>query len=232
MNYVYTDQVYLPVPITVPAGVRPGQGVTLKAVANWLVCKDVCIPETASLSLDVPVAAGASAVNPQGGAAVAGALAAIPKAAGLLARFQPAGATVKLSVAGAALKGLDAAHAYFFPYDAMALEQATPQRVARGPLGLTLTLPAGYGFSHGKPPARLEGVLSLGAQAFELSATPGAPLPGAAGAAAPVESTPPPSSRGRRGGARPRPRGPRLRACDPTAAWGWRRRSRWPSAAG
>ena len=194
MNYVYTGAVDLPVRISAPTGARPGQSVSLKAAANWLVCKDVCIPESAELSLDLPVAAGPAPVNPQGGDAVARAAASAPRPEGLIARFQPASGTVKLFIAGAALKGLDTAHAYFFPYDGMALEQASPQRVARGAYGLTLVLPAGYGFSHGKPPAKLEGVLSLGGKAFEVSASPGSPPPGAVGLAAPVESTPPPEA--------------------------------------
>ncbi len=191
MNYVYTGAVDLPVRISAPAGARPGQPVTLRAAANWLVCKDVCIPESANLSLDLPVAAGPAPLNPQGGDAVARAVASAPGPAGLAARFQPAGDTVKLFVTGAALKGLDTAHPYFFPYDGMALEQASPQKVARGARGLTLVLPAGYGFSHGKPPAKLEGVLSLDGRAFEVSATPGPPPAGAAGLSAAMETTPP-----------------------------------------
>ena len=194
MNYVYTGGVYLPVTVSVPAGVKPGQAVTLKAAASWLVCKDVCIPESANLSLDLPVAAGPAPPNPQGGGAIAATLASAPKPDGLTARFQPAGDTVKLFVAGSALKGADASHAYFYPYDGTVLEQASPQRVARGASGLTLILPAGYGFTHGKPPRRLEGVLSLGVRAFEVSASPGPAPPGAAALSAPVESTPSPTA--------------------------------------
>ena len=131
MNYVYTGGVYLPVPVSVPAGARPGQTVSLKAAASWLVCKDVCIPENANLSLDLPVAAGPAPLNPQG-AAIAATLAAAPKSDGLTARFQPVGDSVKLFVAGAALKGADASHAYFYPYDGTVLEQASPQRVGAG----------------------------------------------------------------------------------------------------
>ena len=67
MNYVYTGGVYLPVPVSVPASARPGQVVSLKAAASWLVCKDVCIPETADLSLDLPVTAGPAALESAGG---------------------------------------------------------------------------------------------------------------------------------------------------------------------
>ena len=194
MNYVYTGEVYLPVQVTVPANARPGQTASLKVMAQWLVCQDVCVPEQASLSLDLPVARGPAQTNPQGGAAVAATLAAIPRPSGLLARFQPHGASVTLSVAGAALKGLDVAHAYFYPYDGTALDQASAQRAARGPDGVTLQLPAGYGFTHGKPPAKLEGVLSLGGEAFEVSAAPGKALPGTAGLTPPIATTAPPTS--------------------------------------
>jgi DsbC/DsbD-like thiol-disulfide interchange protein len=49
MNYVFSDEVYLPVAITVPADAKPGQTLTLKGAVDWLVCKDVCIPEDANL---------------------------------------------------------------------------------------------------------------------------------------------------------------------------------------
>ena len=87
MNYVFSDEVYLPVPITVPADAQPGQTVTLKAAADWLVCKDVCVPEDATLALDVPVTS-APTTNPLAGKAITDTLAAAPKPAGLKAAFQ------------------------------------------------------------------------------------------------------------------------------------------------
>ena len=191
MNYVYSGQVELPVQIHVPKDARPGQTAALKVAADWLVCKDVCVPEMTNLSLDVPVAAGPAALNPHGGRDVAATLAAAPKPDGLVGRFQPSGHALTLSVTGAALKGLDVAHAYFYPYDDTALEQASPQRASRGARGITLILPSGYGFTHGKPPARLEGVLSLDGRAFEVSAERGPPLAGAVGLSAPVQTTVP-----------------------------------------
>ena len=41
----------LPVTLTPPRDLRPGQAVTLRAKAEWLMCKDVCIPGEAELSL-------------------------------------------------------------------------------------------------------------------------------------------------------------------------------------
>ena len=42
--------------LTVPAGLSPGEDAVIGLQASWLVCKDVCIPQTADLELAVPVA--------------------------------------------------------------------------------------------------------------------------------------------------------------------------------
>lgn len=200
MAYVYTDSVLLPVPVQVPADAKPGSTVTLKAKAAWLVCKDVCIPEGGDLSVDVPVAAATPAMEPRYGRAIAKTLADAPKPSGLKARFTVQGQQVKLSAIGAPLKGVDVAHAYFYPYDGTVIDQAKPQLAERGAEGVTLTLPAGYGFAHGKPPAHLQGVLSLGAKAYEVDATPGAALADAAGLTPAVATTPPPAGSANGGG--------------------------------
>jgi thiol:disulfide interchange protein DsbD len=190
MNYVLTGDVYLPVPIEVPASARPGETVTLKAAVSWLVCKDICIPEDANLSLTLPVTAGMPASDPTFGGPISATLEAAPKPVGLDARYLLSGTTVKLAVTGAQVRGVDVAHAYFFPYDGTALDQAKPQMVERGPDGVTLTLPAGYALTHGKAPADLMGVLSLGTKAYEIDAKPGALPAGVTGAAPAVASTP------------------------------------------
>jgi thiol:disulfide interchange protein/DsbC/DsbD-like thiol-disulfide interchange protein len=55
VNYGYEDDLLLPLSFLPPADARPGDTLTLRADAQWLVCKDVCIPEQASLVLEVPV---------------------------------------------------------------------------------------------------------------------------------------------------------------------------------
>lgn len=56
-NYGYENNVTLLVPITVPSTVQPGASLPLSAKVNWLVCKDICIPQQATLRLDLPVVA-------------------------------------------------------------------------------------------------------------------------------------------------------------------------------
>ncbi len=183
-NYVFSDEVLLPVPLEVPSSARPGDRVRLSAAVNWLVCKDVCIPGQAVLTLDTTVAAGAPALDPRFGEAVTRALAQAPKPAGLHAAFQVKGDVVTLAVTGDPLRAADVSHAWFYPYAGDALEASKPQTATRGPQGITFALPAGYAFQHGAPPKELAGVVSLGpGRAWEVSAAPGPLPPGASGLA-------------------------------------------------
>jgi len=188
LNYGYSDEVLLPTPIQVPASARAGQTVTLKADVVFLVCEEVCIPEEATLEIALPVVAEAPKPDAKWGEKIAATLAAAPKPSGLTAAYAVAGETVKLAVTGAPLKGADVSKAYFFPFDGTVIDHAKPQAIERGPEGLTLSLPAGYAFTAGSPPAQLTGVVSLGDQAWEITAAPG-PLPaGAGGLGAPASA--------------------------------------------
>jgi thiol:disulfide interchange protein/DsbC/DsbD-like thiol-disulfide interchange protein len=57
LNYGYSDEAVLLSDLTPPAGARPGP-VAITANASWLVCKDICIPEKATLTLAFAVAEG------------------------------------------------------------------------------------------------------------------------------------------------------------------------------
>jgi thiol:disulfide interchange protein DsbD len=56
MNFGYEDTLLLPVALTVPAGFV-GDTLEVKLNAEWLVCKDVCIPESGEFVLQLPVKA-------------------------------------------------------------------------------------------------------------------------------------------------------------------------------
>lgn len=58
-NFGYTGEVMLASPITLPTAYA-GLHLPVVATVRWLVCADVCIPESATLVLTVPVAAAAS----------------------------------------------------------------------------------------------------------------------------------------------------------------------------
>ncbi len=187
VNYGFEGEVVLPAPITAPADARPGQTITLKGKATFLVCEEICIPESADLTLDLPVVAAPAPADPRWGPVVQKALAQAPKPAGLTAAFAKDAAGLKLAVVGGPLKGADVADAYFFPYSGGAIDHAKPQPIERGPEGLTLTLPPGVDFQAGEGPAEMAGVLTLGDAAYELTAAKG-PAPAGAGGLGPPQA--------------------------------------------
>ncbi len=190
VNYVFDDTVRLPVPVEIPADAKPGSTAAIKAHVDYLVCADVCVPESADLALDLPVTAGSPAPDPDHGRAIADTLAAAPKPAGLEARWSKAAdGALKLAVTGAPLKGAAVGGAWFYPYDGTVIDHGKPELVERGADGLTLTLAPGYAVAKGAPPAAIAGVLALGpGQAWEVSATQGPAPAGAAGLSAPAPS--------------------------------------------
>jgi thiol:disulfide interchange protein len=60
--YGYHDEVLLLQEITPPASVKDSS-IELAAEADWLVCEKICIPGSAKLKLDLPVAAQSTAAN-------------------------------------------------------------------------------------------------------------------------------------------------------------------------
>jgi thiol:disulfide interchange protein/DsbC/DsbD-like thiol-disulfide interchange protein len=62
MDYGYEGQPWLLQKLTIPANAKAGDTVTLKAAVDWLVCKDVCVPEDATLNL--PLKIGPAAIDP------------------------------------------------------------------------------------------------------------------------------------------------------------------------
>ncbi|HXF47049.1 MAG TPA: protein-disulfide reductase DsbD domain-containing protein, partial [Burkholderiaceae bacterium] len=55
MNFGYEGEVLLLATLVPPPSLRNGDPVTLAARADWLICKDVCIPGGADVKLTLPV---------------------------------------------------------------------------------------------------------------------------------------------------------------------------------
>lgn len=62
-TYGYAGDVALLVTIVAPADLPPGSDVVLRAKASWLVCKEICVPGSASLEVTLPVAPVSAAVD-------------------------------------------------------------------------------------------------------------------------------------------------------------------------
>ena len=197
MNYVYSREVLLPSAITAPASAAPGSRITLAAHVSLLVCKDICVPEDATLSLDVPVAAHADP-DPRWSSAIARALAATPRPTPGKAVFEVQGNALRLmvraaSIATAAGKAR-AGDIYFYPFSGTVIDQAKPQTAVATSDGVQIVMAAGYDLTHGKMPDEIQGVLALGAApAVEITAKPGKVPAAAALADAPAPTAPLPA---------------------------------------
>lgn len=62
-NYGYEDEVTLLTEIKLPDNLRAGDTFPIKAVVDWLVCEEICIPEQVTLELSLPVVAKGSSAG-------------------------------------------------------------------------------------------------------------------------------------------------------------------------
>lgn len=180
MTYGYENEVLLPVALSVPASAEVGSRAGLGAHADYLVCKDICVPESSDLSLSLPIAPGPAQPDPKWGAAIARTLADAPKPAPIEAAVAFQNGVLKLAAVGGPLKGVDPSGAYFYPATGSLIVYAARQGVERGPDGLTFTLtPAKAALK--APLGTVEGLIETGVGTWQVTAKPG-PLPaGAAG---------------------------------------------------
>ncbi|MEE7457494.1 thiol:disulfide interchange protein [Methylorubrum populi] len=193
MNFGYEGAVTLLVPLTVPAKAAPGETVRLAGTLSYLVCEEICIPGSAELSLDLPVAASTEPASGQA-ALFARARAALPEAAPGPVRTSREGDRLVLHLDRPGLSAESVSGAAFFPYAEGAIENAAPQDLTVDAAGLHLTLTPG---DAKQPPEALAGVLALteaGARkAFALGEAPAAPpavtAPAAEAPPAPAEES-------------------------------------------
>lgn len=179
MDYGYEGRLWLLSKLSVPADAA--STVTLKAHANWLVCKQVCIPEEAQLSLTLPVGKGDA--DPRLAKDFAAARAQLPVASPWKMNYA-LGENLDLYVAAPTLVAAHPLSADFFPTRAGLIKNAAPQVVGYAKDGLVLRLAPGK-----KVSGALSGLLVLtssdkSVQAIEVNAPPG-PVPAATFESAP-----------------------------------------------
>jgi thiol:disulfide interchange protein DsbD len=181
MDYGYEGKVWLLTRLTAPADAKPGEAVTIRAAASWLVCKNICVPEEAALTLNLVV----GEAKPDAAVAkdFATTRALLPIASPW--KFNYAlGSNLDLYAAAPSLATAHPTSVDFFPGRTGLIKNAAPQVVGYAKDGLVLRLTPGA-----KVSGLLEGVLVLtssdgSVQALEVSAPPG-PVPAAEFTAAP-----------------------------------------------
>jgi len=179
MTYGWEGEVWLPVRLKVPATAKVGDTAPIAAKVTLLVCADICVPETADLTLDLPLA---EAPTPNGadGQAVLRAVAAAPAPEPRLHAVAALEAGVlRLAFTDGPVKGVPADAAYFFPDVPGVIRHPAVQKIERGPDGFTLSLEAADDLA-GKLPKSVSGVLVTPSGAWTVSAAAG-PIPAGAG---------------------------------------------------
>jgi thiol:disulfide interchange protein DsbD len=157
VNYGYEGEVLHLVPLTVPQDAAVGSNVTLPVRADWLVCRETCIPDGADLSLTLPIAASA-APDAKWSGPIVRARAALPRPLeGWKVSLEGRGQTMVLKL-GEWAASAEPGQLRFFAFDENRVEPSSPQPQKRtGNDAIELTLPVSSqltGFT------RLSGVLT------------------------------------------------------------------------
>jgi DsbC/DsbD-like thiol-disulfide interchange protein len=154
VDYGYNGEATLLTKLKVPAGARPGPA-SVNANLQWLICKEMCVPQKGQVSLPLSVAAKA-APDPNGKQRIAATRAKLPKA------LPPEWKTNVVSNPRQFLlnfmPGTKVEKAEFFPAEPQVIENASPQKLSATSTRAQLSLDKG---DAAKPAAALKGVLVL-----------------------------------------------------------------------
>lgn len=134
MNYGYKGGVVLLTRITPPEALEGDRAPRFVADARWLVCEEICVPEEATLGLDLGADPGTV-----DGARIATARRALPAPSPWPARVTRDGETVALRVEAPGLDSERLLDAYFFPASFGVFDAVAPQTVSVDAGGVTLT---------------------------------------------------------------------------------------------
>jgi thiol:disulfide interchange protein/DsbC/DsbD-like thiol-disulfide interchange protein len=198
-TYGYEGEVMLLVPFKAAGDAKSGTTARVTADASWMVCEKVCIPEEATLALDVPIGEGPVAPSEPAASAFASTRAKLPIPAddwNVAASEQDGQFVLRMDPPqGVALDG----NVQFFAASGPLIEYSAPQTTSVDGGVVTMRLVRSPYLTG--TPARINGILLAakgarggGPTAFELDAPFSAPAAGAAapaaGAAAPTAAAP------------------------------------------
>ncbi len=173
VDFGYAGAVTLLVPLTVAHGAATGPAT---AHVSWLLCAQMCIPQSAALTIPLDRASGDAGL-------FAPAFAALPKPFAGSARYAMEKGAVVLTLSAPSLS-LTTQPVQFFPATARAVAYDSAAQIRRVGDSLNIRLRRAR---HGKPFQVFAGVLALGpGQAFAVRATQTATPPAVPPAQAPV----------------------------------------------
>jgi thiol:disulfide interchange protein DsbD len=166
-NYGYEGAVMLLVPVRVPESPLPGGPLTLVADAEWLACREECIPETGRFTLELSTPGGRSAATAETRALFAAARGQWPAAALAQGRYHLADDTLTLAVETPNQPDDPLVDVWFAADQWGPVDASGVQRWTRTASGFTISAPVGDQPPAGDAP--LEGLLVVEVQ--DLGAT-------------------------------------------------------------
>ncbi len=155
VNYGYEGEVSHSATITIPRDAQAGTLLPITAEATWLVCEDICIPETVTFTLALPV--GASAPSALMADLLTDHAQQLPRESPWPARLADHGEALALELSGTDFANAKIEAAEYFPGRWGVIDHAAPQELRRSTEGLQLTLKRGADALG----AAVEGVLVL-----------------------------------------------------------------------
>lgn len=178
-NYGYEGELLLLTELTVPADWPAGRPIPLEAKAEWLICKEICLPGGTTLSLSLPTATGPAKPDPALIGAFARTQAQLPRSGdGWQVAFSVSDTHIVLDAMPAEGVPVPPSGLQFFPDQPEVIDHPSPQVQERVPEGLRLLLTAAPGFEGTID--RLSGVLVAGEGDQRLAVEISAPYPGGA----------------------------------------------------
>ena len=189
MDFGYEGQVALLSDLTAPRDAQPGGTANISADVNWLVCSDVCVPESAHLSLSLPVVPREPPANATAASLFAATRAHLPERSPWTARYDAADKRFALLIEHPVAAQELPRTAEFYPYDDGIVEAAAPQRLETNASGLVLeSSPGSKLISAAKRQAvrDISGLLVLTSASGAISSYEVQAQPGVVAAATPI----------------------------------------------
>jgi len=165
VNFGYEHENIMLIPLEVPAGLRTGSQVPIRAHVFWLVCAEVCIPEDGPVELSLPIVAGGGVRNFAAVDVFARARERLPQPSPWAAQFEEVEGFLRVALMGLAFAGpLDEGRitsVTFFPEIAGLIDNAAPQEIRFGAEGMTLSTVSGARFRRDAVPEVIRGLIRL-----------------------------------------------------------------------
>ena len=138
-NLGYHGSVLIPMKVHVDPSFQE-MAVTLKLYGRWLVCADICIPESASLELVLPVSTSQAVEDPVTGGILEAAINALPRSMPGISSARLIDNRLTIEVHFTGLQAADIEQLDFLPYTENLIDLSVPVKVTYSDMGARLEM--------------------------------------------------------------------------------------------